>query len=45
MVVINLKISDKNQFLYETSSSTTIEQLKKELVLGNFHIFNYIPSE
>ena len=34
MVIINLKISDKNQFLYETTHTIKIDQLKKELVLG-----------
>ncbi len=34
MVVINLKVSDKNQFLYQTATSIEISQLIKELVLG-----------
>jgi len=34
MVVINLKLGDKNQFLYETTSGIEIVQLIKELVLG-----------
>ena len=34
MVIINLKISEKNQFLYEAPSSIEIAKLKKELCLG-----------
>ncbi len=34
MVLVNVKINDRNQFLYESKTSIKIEQLKKELVLG-----------
>jgi hypothetical protein len=34
MVIINVKLSEKNQFLYEASSSIEVEALKKELCLG-----------
>ncbi len=36
MVIINLKISDKNQFLNETSSDCPIDKLIKDLVISNF---------
>jgi hypothetical protein len=35
MVLINLKLNEKNQFIYESNTSIKIEDLKKELVLGN----------
>lgn len=38
MVVINLKISDSNQFLYETTTGIKIENLKKELVFGKYFL-------
>lgn len=34
MVVILLKVTDKNQFLYETTTGIKIEKLMEELVLG-----------
>lgn len=34
MVLINLKLSDKNQFLYETKTTIEINELIKELVIG-----------
>ncbi len=35
MVVINLKISEKNQFLHETTTSESIDKVIKDLVLSN----------
>ena len=34
MVVINLKVSEKNQFLHETTTSEPIEKVIKDLVLS-----------
>lgn len=34
MVIILLKISEKNQFLHETNTSIKIDDLIKELVLS-----------
>ncbi len=41
MVVINLKLSDKNQFLIETYSGIEIAELIRELVLGKFKRFKF----
>lgn len=37
MVVIHLKITEKNHFLYEANSLTKVEDLIKDLVLSKFH--------
>ena len=34
MVIINLKISEKNQFLHETTADCPIDKLIKDLVIG-----------
>ena len=34
MVVINLKISEKNQFLHETTTLESIDKVIKDLVLS-----------
>lgn len=34
MVLINIKISEKNQFLYETTCGVEISELIKEMVMG-----------
>jgi hypothetical protein len=34
MVLINMKINDKNQFLYETTTTALIEDTIKDLVLS-----------
>ena len=41
MVIINLKISEKNQFLHETTTDCPIDKLIKDLVIGknNLKIF------
>ena len=39
MVIINLKINEKNQFLYETKTSIEISELIRELVLSNYFIY------
>jgi hypothetical protein len=38
MVLINLKPSEKNQFIYETKSGIEVAELLKELILGKFAI-------
>lgn len=41
MVVILLKVTEKNQFLYETNTSVKIEKLMEELVLGKSILFYF----
>ncbi len=36
MVIINLKISEKNQFLHETTTDCPIDKLIKDLVIGKY---------
>lgn len=46
MVVINMKLNEKNQFLYETTTNTELSEIIKQLVLGKldklkcFNIFS-----
>jgi hypothetical protein len=37
MVLVNVKLNEKNQFLYETTATTEISELIKQLVFGKFY--------
>ncbi len=40
MVVINLKVSEKNKFLHETTADCPIDKLIKDLVISKQMIIN-----
>lgn len=40
MVLINLKISEKNQFLHECKTTDDINKILKDLVTSKFIIYN-----
>ncbi len=44
MVIINLKISDKNQFLHETTTDCPIDKLIKDLVIGKRRFVNKLVN-
>ncbi len=43
MVVINMKLNEKNQFLYETTTSADTNEVIKHLVLSKYK-FNLFSS-
>jgi hypothetical protein len=40
MVLINLKLGEKNQFIYETNCGIEVNELIKQLVLSNHLIYS-----